>query len=223
MRTLKHSWVLPWATHSPPGREACRSCLLEGGCLFHSLWPPDSWQQTVIRICPGQISFNYSISGCSLLQGLQRQQKIGWSQLMIMLYYVRLPGGSDHKEPACTEGDLGSIPGLGRSPGEGAATHSRILAWRIPWTEELGRLQSMGSQRVRHDWAAFTSLTLCHTIDIIFTMQETSWDFPGGIVVKNTPSKARDPGSITGQGTKIPPALGQLSPVAITREPMLHI
>ncbi|CAI9160917.1 unnamed protein product [Rangifer tarandus platyrhynchus] len=37
-------------------------------------------------------------------------------------------------------------------PGEGMATHSSILAWRIPWTEEEpGRLQSMGSQRVRHD------------------------------------------------------------------------
>ena len=34
---------------------------------------------------------------------------------------------------------------------EGMATHSSILAWRIPWTEEPGRLQSMGSQRVRHD------------------------------------------------------------------------
>ena len=34
---------------------------------------------------------------------------------------------------------------------EGIATHSSILAWRIPWTEESGRLQSMGSQRVRHD------------------------------------------------------------------------
>ena len=34
---------------------------------------------------------------------------------------------------------------------EDKATHSSILAWRIPWTEELGRLQSMGSQRVRHD------------------------------------------------------------------------
>ena len=32
------------------------------------------------------------------------------------------------------------------------ATHSRILAWRIPWTEELGGLQFIGSQRVRHDW-----------------------------------------------------------------------
>ena len=34
---------------------------------------------------------------------------------------------------------------------KGMATHSRILAWRIPWTEEPGRLQSIGSQRVRHD------------------------------------------------------------------------
>ena len=34
---------------------------------------------------------------------------------------------------------------------EGMDTHPSILAWRIPWTEELGRLQSMGSQRVRHD------------------------------------------------------------------------
>ena len=34
---------------------------------------------------------------------------------------------------------------------EGTATHSSVLAWRIPWTEEPGGLQSMGSQRVRHD------------------------------------------------------------------------
>jgi len=34
---------------------------------------------------------------------------------------------------------------------KGMATHSSILAWRIPWTEEPGRLQSMGSQRVEHD------------------------------------------------------------------------
>ena len=36
---------------------------------------------------------------------------------------------------------------------EGMATHSNILAWRIPWAEEPVRLQSMGSQRIRHDWA----------------------------------------------------------------------
>ena len=38
------------------------------------------------------------------------------------------------------------------------ATHSSILAWRILWTEEPGRIQSMGSQTVRHDWVTFISL-----------------------------------------------------------------
>ena len=50
------------------------------------------------------------------------------------------PGGSDDKESACNAGVPGSIPGSGRSPEEGMATHSSILAWRIPWTEELGEL-----------------------------------------------------------------------------------
>ena len=48
------------------------------------------------------------------------------------------PGGSDNKESAFSVGDLGSIPGLGRSPAKEMATHSSILAWRIPWTEEPG-------------------------------------------------------------------------------------
>ena len=39
---------------------------------------------------------------------------------------------------------------------KGTATHSSILTWRIPWTEEAGRLQVMGSQRVGHDWATNT-------------------------------------------------------------------
>ena len=46
--------------------------------------------------------------------------------------------------------DSGLIPGLGRSLGE-MATHSNILAWEIPWTEEPGGLQSMESQTVGHD------------------------------------------------------------------------
>jgi len=57
-------------------------------------------------------------------------------------------GGSDSKESACNVGDLGSIPGSGRSPG---AIHPSILAWLIPWIKELCSLQSMGLQRIRHD------------------------------------------------------------------------
>ena len=58
------------------------------------------------------------------------------------------PGASEGKESACSAGDPGLISGSGRSPGEGMATHSSILAWRIPWTEEPGEVQSMASQRV---------------------------------------------------------------------------
>ena len=101
------------------------------------------------------------------------------------------PGSSTGKESTCNVGDLGLIPRLGRSPGEGngyplqysraslvtqmvknspamwencvqslgwedplekgMATHSSILAQRIPWTEEHDRLQSMASQRVGQD------------------------------------------------------------------------
>ena len=55
------------------------------------------------------------------------------------------------KNPLANAGDPGSSSGSGRSPREGMAPHLRILAWEIPWTEEPGGLQSMGSQRVRHD------------------------------------------------------------------------
>ena len=60
-------------------------------------------------------------------------------------------GGSVVKESTCNARDLGLIPGSGRSLGEGMATHSSILAWKIPWTEKSGRLQFMGSQRVGND------------------------------------------------------------------------
>ena len=62
---------------------------------------------------------------------------------------MRLPDGSMVKESAYNTGDRGDsvlIAGSGRSPGGGNATHSSILAWKIPWTEEPGGLQSKGSQ-----------------------------------------------------------------------------
>ena len=64
---------------------------------------------------------------------------------------VGFPGGLVVKNLPANAGDTGLILGLGRSPGGGNATHSSILAWEIPRTEEPGRLQSMGSQRIGHD------------------------------------------------------------------------
>ena len=59
-------------------------------------------------------------------------------------------GGSDDKESACSVGDLGSIPGSGRSLEKRMGTHPSILAWRIPRTEEPSGIQSMGLQSQTH-------------------------------------------------------------------------
>ena len=61
------------------------------------------------------------------------------------------------------------VPSLGQEDPleEGMATHCSILAWRIPWTEEPGKLQSTGSQRIRHYWAhisMFSSVAQCPTL-----------------------------------------------------------
>jgi len=63
------------------------------------------------------------------------------------------PGVTSDNLPvnAGNEGDVCLIPGSGRSPGGRHGNHYSLLAWRIPWTEEPGGLQSMGSQRVGHD------------------------------------------------------------------------
>ena len=69
------------------------------------------------------------------------------------------------------------------------ATHSSNLAWKIPWKEECGRLQSMGSQRVGHNWATFTSCVLspwCHpTISSSVTPLSLPSIFPSIRVISN--------------------------------------
>ena len=69
--------------------------------------------------------------------------------------YLRkgLPWWLGGKETACNIGDIGDvglIPGSGRSPAGGHGIHSSILAWRIPWTKVPGRPWTIGPQRVRH-------------------------------------------------------------------------
>ena len=61
------------------------------------------------------------------------------------------PGGSDGKESACNVGDLGSIPGLGRSCREGNSYLLQYSVIQDSMDREPGRLQSMGFQRIRHD------------------------------------------------------------------------
>ena len=67
------------------------------------------------------------------------------------------PGGSDDKESACNVGDPVWPLGWEDPLEKQMAIHSSIFAYRIPWTEESGGLQSMGLQRVGHDWVSNTS------------------------------------------------------------------
>ena len=95
-------------------------------------------------------------------------------------------GGSVGKESACKSGEPDLIPGSGRAPGKGMATHSSILAWRIRWTKESRGLQPIGSQRIGHDWATNTH-THTHTYQkqvwvdhskqyhLVFPFQTTSY------------------------------------------------
>ena len=72
------------------------------------------------------------------------------------------PCGSAGKESTCNVGELGSIPGLRRSPGEDKGYYSSILAWRISRT-----VYSTGSQRVRRDRMTFTSLVPIKILPIL--------------------------------------------------------
>ena len=84
-----------------------------------------------------------------MINGIDRDDKhfIANSKFLKFNTYMAFSGGLEDKASACNAGDPGWKDPLEKE----MATHSSILAWRIPWTEEPGGLQSTGSQRVGHD------------------------------------------------------------------------
>ena len=74
-----------------------------------------------------------------------------YKEILYLSIYMGFPGVSDTKESACNAADLSSIPQLGRSLGRAWQPTPVFLSGEFPQTEEPGRLQSMGSQRVGHD------------------------------------------------------------------------
>ena len=82
------------------------------------------------------------------------------------------------KESVCSaddEGDAGSIPGSGRSPGRRNGNLSSILAWKIPWTERPGGLRSIGSQGVKADSWLSRSQEWTH-LDNVSEKKRYYWD-----------------------------------------------
>ena len=80
-------------------------------------------------------------------EGFSQYPSILISKLIQFWSKIYFPGGSDSKGPPCNEGDPGSIPGLGRSPGEGNGNPLQYSWLENSWYA----IQSMGLQRVRHN------------------------------------------------------------------------
>ena len=109
-----------------------------GGC--HSLCPQHSG---VPRPTPGKgLCQNPGSMFCSA--SFEHVQCLCAECIIVTVRSFWSPEDSDSKESAQNVGDLGLIPGWGRSPGGGNDTHSSILAWRIPWTEEPGLATVLG-------------------------------------------------------------------------------
>ena len=95
-------------------------------------WPSHLWQRNIsATLCSHKKMYGVSLLAQTVKNLPAVQERAGWSL-----------GQEDTLE-------------------KGMVIHSSILAWRIPWTEEPGRLQSMGSLRVRHDWATNTFKKMC--------------------------------------------------------------
>ena len=85
--------------------------------------------------------------------------------VFMLLIFIGFPRSHNGEESACQwrrQRNSGLITRLGRSPGEGNGNPFSVLAWKFPWVEKSDRLQSMGLQRVGHNWATEQIRTHTH-------------------------------------------------------------
>ena len=121
------------------------SCLVPDSFVQPESWLPRRSWETELGNCP-----------CGFLPASLKWVKTVMciSRILPLLLYG--PGGSDSKESTHNVGALGMIPESGRSPREGNGYPFQYSWLENPWTEEPGGLQSMGLQRVGHDWVTDT-------------------------------------------------------------------
>ena len=180
-------WLYPRQMHQVgSGWRACdQSIFLLHQCQPERAWVPARWTRAQLGgvvgrgrgcsflpcpICPS----GEAVTRCGSLpcwsQDPQRPGSAGCARAVVAAaaaWLLLLPW--DHVQGKKTVDSIKNpvmwetqVPSLGQEDPleKGMATHSSILAWRILWTEEPGGLQSMGSQRVRHDWATNTLTSL---------------------------------------------------------------
>ena len=126
----------------------------EGGAALWGETGRDHWNPTAgwgrLAVCLSTRSLHLSEMMLASSMGIAHTSHSSLNQLPFKKVYnfLRFPGGSDGKESACSAGDLGLIPGSGRSPEERNGNQLHYSCLGNPRIEEPGRLQSMGSQRL---------------------------------------------------------------------------
>ena len=94
------------------------------------------------------------------------------------------PGGSDGKESTCNVGGLGSVPGLGRSPGGGNGTQSSILAWRIPMDRGAWQDTVYGVAKSQTRLSTAQRMRNLHVIQMdLFTNRNRFTNLENGVMV----------------------------------------
>ena len=144
---------------SEAARSGLDTMLRSWACDLFSHTGPHTW----LMLCSHHLEIlnfwtrKLTISLCIGHHRLYRSPDLG-----ISLCKLGFPYGSAGKESTCNAGDLGSNPGLRRSPGEGKGYPLQYSGLE----NSINCVESMGSQRVRHDWATFT-FTLCKLLDLV--------------------------------------------------------
>ena len=145
-----HRWLCRRSCRHHRGWQWCPCAAAPPGPRWSDCWSNRSGGHSKEPVTNGMVTrCNTSASTCirrSSHFDVRYVNHISWG----------FPGGSEGKESGCNSGDLGSVPGWEDPLEKELATHSSGPAWRLPWTEEPGGLQFMGSHRVGHDWATNT-------------------------------------------------------------------
>ena len=141
-----HNWVISLSLscigegNGNPLQCSCLETLRDGGAWWATVYGvAQSW--TRLKRLSSSSSSSRHIDQWNRIESPERNSHI-YGQLILN----RLPWWGKASV-------YNAIPGLGRSLEKEMAIHFRTIAWKTPWTEEPGRLQPMGSQRVGHDWA----------------------------------------------------------------------
>ena len=150
------AWKIPWAEE--PGRLQSTGSLRVGHdwatslSLFTFMHWRRKWQPTPVFL-PGESKGRGSLVGCCLWGRAESDTtEVTW-QWQYRCFHECFPGGTSGKEPTCQGRRWGFSPWVGKIPWRRARQPTPvILPGESPWTEKPGRLQSIGLQRVRHDW-----------------------------------------------------------------------